>query len=635
MKNSKITIDRRGFLKGTAAGAAATVAASPVAHAQQAEVRRGSAPIPSPGALAAETSTVPPAVEVLTADRPGSDFMLDVLKSLGFEYIAANPGSSFRSLHESVLNYGGNKDPELLTCCHEESSVAMADGYARVEGRPMAVMAHSTVGLQHAAMAIYNSYAARMPVFIILGNTIDAEARRPGIEWYHSAQDAAAMVREYSKWDDLPISLPHFAESAVRAYKIAMTPPMGPVVLVADSDLQETPVAKDARLRVPKLTLPAPPQGESGAVAEVAKLLVEAQNPVLLADRAVRTEAGMKLLVELAETLQAPVVGGKFPSRHPLNQAGGRALIGNADVIVGMEVPDFWGAVNSYRDQLNRSHRSITKPGAKLVSISTGELNIKSNYQYFQRYTEVDIAIAADPEATLPSLIEACKRLITPDRKRAFEERGKKLAAAHAQALERARTEATYAWDESPISTARLSAEVWAQIKDKDWSLVGGGASRLWNVDKHYRTVGGGGAGGLGYAAPASVGAALANRKHGRLSVSIQTDGDLMYAPGVLWTAAHHRIPLLSIMHNNRAYHQEVMHIQRMSNRHQRGITNAGIGTTITDPNIDFAAMARSLGIHGEGPITDPKDLGPALKRGVELAMRGEPVLIDVVTQPR
>jgi thiamine pyrophosphate-dependent acetolactate synthase large subunit-like protein len=499
----------------------------------------------------------------------------------------------------------------------------------------MAVMAHSTVGLQHAAMAIYNSYAARMPVFIILGNTIDAEARRPGIEWYHSAQDAVAMVREYSKWDDLPISLPHFAESAVRAYKIAMTPPMGPVVLVADSDLQETPVAKDARLRVPKLTLPAPPQGESGAVAEVAKLLVEAQNPVLLADRAVRTEAGMKLLVELAETVQAPVVGGKFPSRHPLNQAGGRALIGNADVIVGMEVPDFWGAVNSYRDQLNRSHRSITKPGAKLVSISTGELNIKSNYQYFQRYTEVDIAIAADPEATLPSLIEACKRLITPDRKRAFEERGKKLAAAHAQALERARTEATYAWDESPISTARLSAEVWAQIKDKDWSLVGGGASRLWNVDKHYRTVGGGGAGGLGYAAPASVGAALANRKHGRLSVSIQTDGDLMYAPGVLWTAAHHRIPLLSIMHNNRAYHQEVMHIQRMANRHQRGITNAGIGTTITDPNIDFAAMARSLGIHGEGPITDPKDLAPALNRGVELAMRGEPVLIDVVTQPR
>jgi acetolactate synthase I/II/III large subunit len=637
-RSEKSALGRRGFLKGAAVTIAA---AAPVANAQEvadtagSEVRRGTAKTPSERELAAETNSVPPSVEVLTADRPGSDFMLDVLKSLGFEYIAANPGSSFRALHESVLNYGGNKNPELLTCCHEESAVALADGYARVEGKPMGVMAHSTVGLQHASMAIYNSFAARMPVFIILGNTIDAEERRPGIEWYHSAQDAVAMVREYSKWDDLPISLPHFAESAVRAYKIAMTPPMGPVVLVADGDLQERPVSNDARLRIPKLTLPAPLEGDSGAVREVAKLLVEAQNPVLLADRAVRSEAGMRLLVELAETVQAPVVGGKFPSRHPLNQAGGRGLIGNADVIVGLEVPDLWGSVNAYRDQLHRSYRRLTKPGAKLVSISTGELDIKSNYQYFQRYTEVDIAIAADAEATLPSLIEACRSLITADRKRVLEERGKKLAAAHEQALERARTDATYAWDESPISTARLSAELWAQIKDKDWSLVGGGASRLWNVEKYYQSVSGGGAGGLGYSAPASVGAALANRKHGRLSVSIQTDGDLMYAPGVLWTAAHHRIPLLSVMHNNRAYHQEVMHIQRMADRHQRGITNAGIGTTLVDPNIDFAGMARSLGIHGEGPISDPKDLAPALKRGVEIAMRGEPVLVDVVTQPR
>lgn len=634
-RSGKDTLGRRRFLKGAAA---ATIAATtPVASAQEETVkpRRGAAKVPSESALQAEIHAVPSPVEVLTADRPGSDFMLDVLKSLGFEYIAANPGSSFRSLHESVINYGGNRSPELLTCCHEESSVALADGYARVEGKPMAVMAHSTVGLQHAAMAIYNSFAANMPIFIVVGNTIDAEARRPGIEWYHSAQDAVAMVREYSKWDDLPISLPHFAESAVRAYTIAMTPPRGPVLLVADSDLQERPVPKDAPMRIPKLTLPAPLEGDSAAVREVAKLLVEAESPVLLADRAVRSDDGMKLLVELAETIQAPVIGGKFPTQHPLNQGDGRRLLGNADVIVGLEVPDLWGTVNSYRDQLNRTYRSITKPGSKLVSVSTDGLNIKSNYQYFQRFTEVDIAIAGDAEATLPSLIDACKQLMTADRKRVFEDRGKKLAALHQQTLDRLRTDATYAWDASPISTARLSAELWAQVKDKDWSLVGGNPSRLWKVEKYYQAVGGGGAGGLGYSAPCSIGAALANRKHGRLSVSIQTDGDLMYAPGVLWTAAHHRIPLLSVMHNNRAYHQEVMHIQRMADRHQRGITNAGIGTTILDPNIDFAGMARSLGIHGEGPISDPKDLGPALKRGVEIALRGEPVLVDVVTQPR
>jgi acetolactate synthase I/II/III large subunit len=625
--------DRRGFLKGAAAGTAALVTKS-TARAQEVETRPN-APLPSTRTLAAETGPVSAAVEVLTADRPGSDFMVDVIKYLGFEYICANPGSSFRALHESIINYGGNKGPELITCCHEEQSVAMADGYAKIEGKPLAVMAHSTVGLQHAAMAIYNAYAGRGPVFLILGNTIDANARRPGVEWYHSAQDAAAMVRDYSKWDDLPISLPHFAESAVRAYKISMTPPLGPVVLVADSDLQETPVAADLRLHIPKLTLASPPAGDSAAVAAAAKLLVAAQNPVLLADRAVRTAEGMKLLVELAETLQAPVVGGKFPTRHPLNQAGGRGLIANADVILALEVPDLWGTMNAVRDQLHRSTSSLTKPDAKIISVSAEDLYLKSNYQDFQRYPEVDIAIAADAEATLPYLIEACKRLLTVDRKRAFEERGKKLADAHQQGMERARAEAAYGWDSSPISTARMSAEIWEVIRDKDWSLVSGGPSRLWDVDKVYRTAGGAGAAGVGSGAPASVGGALANKKYGRLSVSIQNDGDLMYAPGSFWTAAHHRIPLLSVMHNNRAYHQEVMHIQRMANRHQRGITNAGIGTTITDPNIDYAALVRAMGVHGEGPITDPKDLGSALRRAVDVVLKGEPALVDVVTQPR
>jgi len=631
-KSKKSPLNRRGFLKGAAAGAAALVAKTPEVKAQRAQAARGSAALPSARALAAETD--PASTEVLTADHPGSDFMLDVMKSLGFEYIAANPGSSFRALHESIINYGGNKNPELLTCCHEESSVAMADGYAKVEGKPMAVMAHSTVGLQHAAMAIYNAYAGRVPVFIILGNTIDVAARRPGVEWYQSAQDAAAMVRDYTKWDDLPISLTHFGESAVRAYKIAMTPPRGPVVLVADSDLQETPIADPARMHVPKLTLARPPAGDSGAVAELAKLLVAAENPVLMGGQAIRTPEGMKLLIDLAETLQAPVASGKFPSRHPLNQAAG-GVVRNADLIVGLEVADFWGTVNNVRDQLERSTRPIIKKDTKLVSITANDLYLKSNYQDYQQYTELDMAIAADPEATLPSLIEAVKRLITADRKRVFEERGKKFAAASAQALEQARTAATYGWDASPISTARLSVELWNAIKDKDWASVGGGGGRLWNIDKHYQTLGGGGAAAVGSGLPTSVGAALAHRKYGRLCVSIQNDGDLMYAPGALWTAAHHGIPLLSVMHNNRAYHQEVMHIQRMANRHQRGITNAGIGTKIEDPNIDYATVARGMGVHGEGPITDPKDLGPALRRAIEVVVRGEPALVDVVTQPR
>jgi acetolactate synthase I/II/III large subunit len=636
-------VDRRRFLKSAAAGSVATLVASTGAVSAGPPVSRKSG---TAALLGKEVDPDPSSVEVLTTDRPGSDFMIDVIKSLGFEYISSNPGSSFRALHESVINYGGNEAPEFITCCHEESAVGMAHGYAKIEGRPMCVLAHSTVGVQHAAMAIFNAYCDRAPVYLILGNTLDATMRRPGVEWAHSAEDVAAMVRDCVKWDDQPISLPHFAESAVRAYKIAMTPPLMPVVVVVDSELQENPIPGDDKLHIPKLTLVAPPQGDSGSVAEVARLLVAAENPVLVADRAARTPAGMMHLMELAEALQAPVVdkAGRmnFPTRHPLNQTErSRAVIAEADVIVGLELTDFWGTVHSFRDQLHRTSRPITKAGAKLVSITAGDLYARGNYQDIERYPEVDLAIAGDAEATLPSLIEAVKRLITDDRKRAFQERGSKLADARQKALDRARSDATYGWDASPITTARLAAELWAQIKNEDWSLVSevgffsNWPLRLWAFDKYYQFIGGAGGAGEGYNAPAAVGAALANRKHGRLSVSIQCDGDLMYAPGVLWTAAHHHIPLLTVMHNNRAYHQEVMHVQRMADRHNRGLNRANIGTTIQNPNIDYAKLAQSMGVDGEGPITDPKELGPAIRRAIDVVKRGEPALVDVVTEPR
>jgi len=633
-KSDDVSVDRRDFLRSAIAG---TVTLLGPAEAAARGLDAAQSPI----------DAHPPADrDILTADHAGSDFMVDVLKSLGFEFVCANPGSNFRGLHESVINYGGNRSPEFITCCHEESSVAMAHGYAKIEGKPLCVFAHGTVGLQHAAMAIYNAYCDRVPVYLVLGNTLDAAKRQPGVEWAHSVQDAAAMVRDYVKWDDMPMSLEHFAESAVRAYKIAMTPPMLPVVLVTDSELQENPVREGARPRIPKVTLAAAPQGDSGAVAEAARLLVAAQNPLIVVDRAARTPAGMKALVELAELLQAPVIdqGGRmnFPTRHPLNHsARTRALVADADVILGLELTDFWGTVNSFRDQLERTSHPMSKAGAKLVSITAGDLFTKANYQDAQRFVDVDLAIAADAEATIPSLVEAIARQATADRKRAFQARGATLASARQQAWDDARTEATYAWDASPISTARLAAEVWAQIKNEDWSLVSrdrslsGWARRLWAFDKYYQYIGGPGGFGIGYGAPAAVGAALANRKHGRLSINIQNDGDLMYAPGVLWTAAHHHIPLLNILHNNRAYHEEVMHVQRMANRRNRGIDRAWIGTTIDEPAVDFAKLAQAMGVYAEGPITDPKELGPAIRRAIAVVKRGEPALLDVVTQPR
>src|SRR5262245_16499845 len=644
------TSNRRGFLKGAAAGAAALVAKPSVAQPAQAgqagQAARPVTPLPGAALAAAETSPPPPRTDVYTTDRPGSDFMLDVIKTLGIEYCAANPGSTFRALHESILNYGSNKMPELLTCCHEESSVGMAHGYAKIEGKPMMVMAHGTVGLQHASMAIYNAYADRVPVYMVIGNIADGPFRRGDVEWTHAVQDAAAMVRDDPKCDDAPVALTQFGESAVRAYKIAMTPPMAPVVVVADAVLQEEPVSEDdrRRLRVPKLSATAPPAGDPAAVAEVAKALVAAETPLIIAGRSARTPNGLKLLVELAELLQAPVLDRRmrmnFPTRHPLYGTGS---LGQSDVLLALEVPDLWTVTHSQTpvNRMGMESRPLTKAGAKVFSISSLELLMKSNYQDFGRYSESDLVIAGDAEATLPSLIEACKQLITADRKRVFEQRGAKYAEASKRIHDQILQDAAWGWDASPISTARLSAELWNLIKNEDWSLVSGDGmqsnwpSRLWDFTKHYHFIGAQGAYGIGYGAPAAVGAALANKKYGRLTVNIQNDGDLNYAPGVLWTAAHHRIPLLTVMHNNRAYHQERMYVADMAARAQRDVSRVDIGNALTNPNIDYASMAKAYGMYNAGPIENAADLAPALKKAIDVVKRGEPALVDVITQPR
>jgi acetolactate synthase-1/2/3 large subunit len=640
MADSDSRVDRRKFLSGAAAALAAP--AVPAAAQSSAEGARPPAQPLSPSqaaqTLAAETAPLVADGDSLTVQNPGTDFMVDVLNTLGFDYLVANPGSSFRGLHESFINYGGNKSPEWLTCTHEQAAVNIANGYFAVAGKPAAVVTFAPSGLQHAAMGIFGAFSGRTPTYLLCANISGGEDRRPLFDWGpHAMTDPAAMVRDMLKWDDTPASLQHFAESAVRAYRMAMTEPRGPVMLVVDAALQEESMRDRSALRIPKLVLPSPPAGDAAAVAELAKLLVAAENPLVLAGDVARDEAGLRLLVELAETLQAPVQGGGrgMPNRHPL--AGG-GNVPSADVILALNEDALYGRLNRYRDQQVRSSAPLTQPGAKVLSISSYDFNVRSNYQNVERFQEVSLGVAADPQATLPALIEACKKLITPARRRALVERGETLAAASAHALERARVEATYGWDASPITLQRISAEVWDVIKSKDWASVGANGGRLWNVEKFYRTMGAVNGGGIGGSLPIAIGAALAHKQHGRLCVRFQPDGDMLYMATALWTATHHRIPMLIVMHNNRAYHQEVMHLQRMANRRQRGVELAAHGlpgATIGDPDIDFAQLARSMGAYAEGPIANPNELRPALLRAVARVEQGEVALLDTRTQPR
>lgn len=612
---------RREFLREAALGGTAALAA-PVAV-----LARGASPEHDARGARAES----PSDSV-----PASDHMIDVLRSLGIEQVAFVAGDTFRGLHESVINYGMLTSPKLgfIPCLHEEVSVAICHGYAKIAAKPMACFVHSVVGLQHASMAIYNAWADRVPLFVITGQQTDPDKRLGAVEWDHSVSDGPEIVRDFTKYDDTPPTLEAFSESATRAYKFSVTPPNGPVILAVDTLLQLKQVPRAELppiLKLPRIVLP---QAEDSACAEIARWLVEAENPVLYADRHARTPAGLANLIELAETLQAPVVDGgsrfNFPWRHPLNQtADAHSLMSRADVILGLEPTDFYDATRA------------APASARKISITATALYSKSNYQDHQRFVDVDIAVAADSEATVPAITEAVRRQLSPARRSVLQLRGAHFARAQAEALRRSREAAAVGWDISPISTARLCMEVYSRIRHEDWSLVGGTffdslwPQRLWSADQHFQYIGDSGGFGLGYLPGAAMGAAIANQAHGRLTVAIGGDGDLMFAPSWFWTAAHNRIPILYVVHNNRGYHEELMWLESVAGMRQRGMDRCHIGTAIHKPDIDFAKLAQSMGVHGEGPIASADALGPALERAVAVVKQGAPALVDVVSQGR
>ncbi len=641
----KSGVGRRSFLAGVAtAGAAAAASAASAAAAETAAEPAKLGP-PATAVAQADTGQVQLRVpDSLHVSNPGSDYMVDVVRNLNIDYLATMPGSTFRGIHESFVNHGGNTKPELISVVHEEISAGVAHGYAKVARKPMAILVHNTVGLQHASMAVYNAWCDRAPMLILTGNIMDAANRRPGVEWDHTATDVAAIVRGFIKYDDSPVSLDSFRESTTRAYQLMTTPPFGPSLIMVDGDLAEVPVG-----RAPSPIVPYHPVHIAAAdpqtLDQIAKLLVDAQNPLILVGRTARTPAAVGMLVALAELLQAPVIDDytrmNFPTNHYLNASFSRSVLGQADVILSLEVGDLFGVVQDVLDLTERKTIRRIKADAKVIEINSELAVGAGNYQDKQRFYPSDIPVPADAEASLPGLIEAVRRNLTSARSGQNDARAAKMRDGFNASRMLSRDMAAAGWDASPVSLGRLSMEIWNQIKTEDWAFAGPTGfmsrfpQRLWDFTKPYQWAGESGGGGVGYATPALVGAALAHKGTGRLVVGVVGDGELMCAPGSLWTLAKHRIPALVIVHNNRAWHQETMHVQRMANRRDRDTTTAHIGTTIDDPNIDYAKLAQSFGLYAETPISNPAGLGPALARAIKMVKSGTPALLDVVTQPR
>ena len=648
---------RRGFLKGaTAGGVAVAVAgtvpaqgkgAAPAAEITRQAAARGAAIEQAEAeAAAAEVGAVDNLVSPLLVKDPGSDFILDCLRALGIDYVAVNPGGSTTGLHESIINYGGNAKPELLTITHEEVGAAMAHGYYKASNKPMALLFYGSVGLMHSAMAVFNAFADRVPMIILAGNKMDTDARVVQPDWQHAGLDLEPLLTGSVKWYDAPTTLQGLAEALGRAYRIAMTDPMGPVLISIDSELQERTCSPPrAELVMPPYRRPVQPVADPAALADAARLLVNAEYPVLIVNRATDSQAGMDNIVRLAELLGAPVLNKPdrlcMPNRHPLNLTGMDAAVeARGDVLFFLGEEDIWSVVNA---QSKTSHHIARRalPNAKVISLNLTDYAAGKNLQEQLRFYPVDLPINGNPEKSVPLLIEAVARAMTSESRARAASRAQQVAQDHARIAAANQAAARLAWDASPVSTARLCAELGAAIQNEDWALVSpqvfvsNWPQRLWKFDRYYQFRGQNGAGGMGYSAPASLGGALAHAKAGRIPVAIQCDGDLMYQPGTFWTAAHHSIPLLSVMHNNQAYHAELMNVQRIANRRARGVANTHIGTRLTKPEINFAEMVRGLGVWTAGPITDPSALRPAIIKALQVVKAGEPALIDVHTQPR
>lgn len=575
----------------------------------------------------------------------GSDLMVEVLRELGIKYIALNPGASYRGLHDSMVNFEAGKGPEIIMCTHEEIAVALANGYARVTGDIMATGLHNVVGLQHASMAIFNAWCDRTPILNLGGGGPQNATHRRSTDWVHTALVQGNAVRDYVKYDDQPNSVDAIPESFLRAYRIAMTEPRGPVYICLDTDVQEEKISKP--MVVPHAQLFRPPSGPAAnpeSLRQASRLLAEAQWPVIVAGELGRNPKALPPLLDIAEELGAAVIDSDgryaFPSTHPLNLTNAREdALRDADVVLALDVPSLGVPLGpSVRERGNFA--PVISPSCKVVHMTLLDLERQSWVSDAMWLLPVHVPIAADTAVALPQLLEQLRERIQNNAESARQVRARraKVETIYNQARKKSQEWIEKTWDEKPISQARFFGEINKRMQGKAWALVSA-HGRRWRevieVTEPAHGIGGGRGGGVGYGLPSSIGAALGHKESGRLCVSIIGDGDFLMTSNALWTAAKYQIPLLVLVMNNRSYYNDEEHQERMAKWRQRPVENKGIGIRIEDPAPDLAAISRALSVDAFGPITEPDQLGSTLDKAIAIVEGGKPTVVDIITQPR
>lgn len=598
----------------------------------------------------------------ITMDRPaqpewGSDVAAEMLRRLGVEFAALNPGASYRGLHDSLVNYNGNTQPGMILCNHEEVAVSLAHGYAKFSGRAMAAIVHSNVGLLHSTMAIFNAWADRTPVYV-LGATgpMDSTLRRPWIDWVHTCNGQGQVVRDYTKWETQPAGVAAIPEAMLRAWHAAHSEPCGPVYVCFDAGLQEQRLDLSRPVPLPdpsRYPLPSVIEPPREAVEQAARWLVEAQFPVILLGRNSQGEAAWNDLVALAEALGAAVLTdpkspASFPTGHFLHQAGlsGRAdkdfaaVLQQADVVLAVDRIDLAGTLKMAGPAESTDGRGGGGPvlhSARLINVSMEPFALRSWCADHQELPSADLPITANPGRTVAALLEAACRALADDpaaqrraeaRLQVHRERRERLEAAWAAAVRQR-------WHETPMTIARLVGELRSALGERYEQAVLAHTplswpTGVWDFDRPGSYLGAEGGAGVGAGPGITVGVGLAARNSGRTVVGILGDGNLLMAPTALWTAAHHQIPVLVVVANNRSYFNDEEHQERVARTRSRPVENRWLGQRIDDPPFDFAALARSQGVEGFGPVADPADLPSAYASALAAVAEGRPALVDV-----
>ena len=559
--------------------------------------------------------------------RFGSDVIVDLLSEAGIEHVAFNPGASFRGIHDSLVHRAGA--PEITLCMHESIAVSMAQGYAKAAGKPMATLLHNVVGLQNASMTIYNAWCDRVPMLLIGGTGPKSKPnRRPWIDWIHTASVQANIIRDFVKWDDEPHDLGSVEESFARAMAATNSAPHGPVYLCYDFDLQEDPLpAGFARQGIGQYAVPSPPSASAEDIAWMIDSLRGAERPVILAGYVAESNDSFQALIALAEAVGAPVIDTgvrhAFPTTHPLAAMHVPGFLDEADVVLALDVEDIH---THLRDRLG-------DPGLNVLNVSLSGLKLRAWAHDYQAMVPAERCITASADSVVAALLVELRRNPLPE-----EEVGvRRLTAGHAVSATRRAwgQQASVAEADGVVPLERLLFELARALDGVDYVLGGATNARLEHkylaLDRPRQYTGWGAGGGLGYGLGGALGTALA-QPPGTITVDVQADGDLLFLPSALWTAAHKALPVLIVVNNNRQYGNTVEHAARIAEHRGHGDDTRYVGAGLADPPVDLATMATSFGVWASGPISTTDVLREQLAAAVKIVSSGKPALLDVLT---